>query len=188
MARQEVFQEGRVPNFIREPSDELTKHLNAIVDLRAGESASAVAALVEAEAERSLCSGAWNGQSFSDFRDLDDLTSSFFEVLSSGGEYHWIPFDQVQRTEFHPPRRVRDLLWRSAHMDLRGGESLDVYLPALYAGTEWGDDDALRLGRGTEWHDANEGPVRGAGLRMYLVDELDKTILEFNEISFETHV
>ena len=43
--------------------------------------------------------------------------------------------------EFRQPERPRDLLWRRAHMVVRGGPDGEVFLPALYAGSHAEADD-----------------------------------------------
>ena len=79
--------------------------------------------------------GTCDDQPFDDLRDLDELTASFFEVLTSTGKYFWIPLERVDTVEFRAWERPRDLLWRRAHMVVRGGPDGEVYLPVLYAGS-----------------------------------------------------
>ena len=47
------------------------------------------------------------------------------------------------------------------------GEEARVHIPALYAGSHAEEQDALRLGRLTEWRDRG-GLYRGAGQRVLL--------------------
>jgi type VI secretion system protein ImpE len=69
-------------------------------------------------------------------------------------------------------------------MDVSEGPEGDVYLPCLYAGSHERDDQ-IRLGRATDWTADDQPPVQGAGLRMFLVGDGDKSILEINELQFE---
>jgi type VI secretion system protein ImpE len=110
------------------------------------------------------------------------LTSSFFEVLTSTGKYYWIPLERVESVEFRAPARPRDLLWRSAHMTVRGGPEGEVYLPALYGGSATDPNNAIRLGRETEWRGNAGGPVRGFGQRVLLVGNDDRPILELESL------
>jgi protein involved in temperature-dependent protein secretion len=42
-----------------------------------------------------------------------------------------------------------------------------------------------RIGRQTDWKEAALGPVRGLGLRMFLVDEDAKSLLEWRELQVQ---
>jgi type VI secretion system protein ImpE len=127
-------------------------------------------------------SGRCNGQPFDDLRDLDDLTSSFFEVLTTTGKYYWVPIERVELVEFRAPQRPRDLVWRRAHMVVRGGPDGEVFLPVLYAGSHEDADDRIRLGRYTDWRSGDGGPVRGMGQRMFLAGDREWGVLELEEI------
>ncbi len=182
-ARQQFYTEGRLPEFLGPPSPVLRLHLEAAVRLREGEAAAAAALLAEAEAGRAALRGTCNGRAFDDLRDVDDVTAPFFEVLTSTGKYYWVPMERVESIQFRPPERPRDLLWRRALMSVSGGPDGEVFLPALYAGSAADPDDAIRLGRSTEWRGGEGSPARGAGQRTFLVGEDAITILELNEIT-----
>jgi type VI secretion system protein ImpE len=183
-ARGQFYAEGRLPEFLAKPSPELRLRLEASILIREGKEADATRVLDEAEAQRPRVSGILNGEPFDDLRDLDDLPSSVFEVLTGNGKYYWIPMDSVELVEFHPPERPQDLLWRPAHLVVRGGPDGVVYLPALYAGSHWSTDDRIRLGRATEWLGGDGSPVRGLGQRTFLAGERDLTILELEKLEF----
>jgi type VI secretion system protein ImpE len=181
-AREQCFTEGRLPEFLGEPTPDLRLHLEALIRLRDGQTAEAASLLAQAEQQRPPFTGTSDGAAFSDFRDLDDVTSSFFEVLTSTGKYYWIPMQRVESVEFRQPTRPRDLLWQRAHMVVREGPDGEVYLPTLYVGTAQADKDSLRFGRETDWQD---GPaVRGRGQRTFLVGEEAKGIMELKELRF----
>ena len=116
-------------------------------------------------------------------RDADDLLAGSFEVLTSTGKYFWIPTERVISAEFHPPKRPRDLIYRRVSMTVSDGPDGDVYIPVVYSG---GDDvnEMLRLGRETEWLQAEGGPMRGVGQRVFLLGEDDSAIMELGEIRF----
>jgi type VI secretion system protein ImpE len=184
-ARQQFFQEGRVPEFVGEPDEELQLHLQASIAIREGRLADAARNLTEAESRHAPVRGQCNGRPFDDLRDLDDLTSSFFEVLTSNGKYYWIPLKRVDYVEFRAPERPKDLLWRRCQMKVQDGPEGEVFIPALYAGTHLSPDPQLRLGRGTEWIEQPEAPVRGVGQRIYLVGQSDMPILQMQEITID---
>src|SRR5262249_31933199 len=92
-ARQQFYTDGRLPEFLGQPSPVLRLHLEAAVLLRDGKATEAAAVLARAEADRIRVRGTCDDHAFDDFRDLDDVTASFFEVLTSNGKYYWIPIE-----------------------------------------------------------------------------------------------
>ena len=89
--------------------------------------------------------------------------------------------------ETQPLSRARDLIWRPARLEVRDGPAGDVYLPAIYvpdASHAADTEDALRLGRRTEWREAPGAPVRGLGQRTFLVGDDDVPIHELGRVEF----
>ncbi len=185
-ARRECIASGAIPEFVGDPSPLMQKHLRALAMVRAGDTAGAAELLAEAEEERPHVSGFCDGKAFEDFRDLDDVCAPFMEVLTTTGKYFWIPIERIIEVEFAAPQRARDMVWRQAQMSVRGGPDGVVYVPALYPSTFASDEDALRLGRATEWLGGEGSPVRGLGQRMFLAGEDARTILEVTTIQFGT--
>ena len=93
------------------------------------------------------------------------------------------PDVRVELIELRAPKRPRDLLWRRAHMVVRGGPDGEVFLPALYPGSHAESDDRIRLGRMTDWRGGEGAPVQGVGLRMFVIGRDDRTIMELEEIT-----
>jgi type VI secretion system protein ImpE len=183
-ARQQFYKEGRLPEFLGKPSPVLQLHLEASIRLREGQEAEAARLLAQAEEQRPRVRGTCDGKPYDDLRDLDDLTASFFEVLTSNGKYYWVGMDQVDLLEFRKPTRPRDLLWKRAHMVVHEGPDGEVYLPTLYAGTQAEADDRIRLGRATDWRGGDGKLVRGIGQRTFLVGEDSRPILELESLTF----
>lgn len=183
-ARVQFFTEGRVPELLDTPGERLELHLEASIRIREGHEKEAAALLARAEELRPRPQVVSDGRSFDDFRDLDDLTSSFVEVYTSNGKYYWIPIETIEQMEFRAPVRPRDLLWRRVHMVVAGGPDGEVFVPALYAGTHNATEDQLRLGRSTDWRDTEDTPVRGVGQKMFLLGEETRGILAINDLCF----
>lgn len=189
-ARRQLFSEGRVPEFLGEPTAAQRSALAAIVALRNGDAAEAARLAAEAEAARPHPAGTLRGAAFDDMRDADDLLASCFEVITTTGKYFWIPPERVLLLEFHPAKRPRDLFWRRATMQVADGPDGDVYLPVLYPPTTKAAADAmtdpLRLGRATDWQQAGDGgPTMGLGAVTVLVGEEALTWLEIDKIDFQ---
>ena len=185
IARQQFYSEGRLPEFLSEVSPSLRLRLDASIALREGNSAEAHELLEQAEELRPKVRGTCNGNAFDDLRDLDDLTAGFFEVLTSTGKYYWVPVEQVESMEFSTPERMIDLIWRRTSINVENGPEGEVYIPAIYAETAQQSDNQLSLGRGTDWRGGDGLPVRGIGLRMFLVGENDQTIMQLKELAFD---
>lgn len=181
MARRQMFRDGRVPEFLAEPTETQRLALAALVAFRAGDMAEASRQAEAAEAARPLIAGRMGETAFDDLRDADDLLAGSIEVLTTTGKYYWIPIERIASIEFHAPKRPRDLFWRRASMSVNDGPDGDVYVPVVYA-TEEPMTDALRLGRETDWRQADRGPVRGVGQRMFLAGDADVAIMDLTTL------
>lgn len=186
ISRHQFFQEGRLPEFVSEPSPSLRLHLDASIAIREGQLAEAAQLLEQAESLRPTVSGRLNGKPFDDFRDLDDLTAGFFEVLTSTGKYYWVPTETVTSIEFEKPERSVDLMWRTAQISVTDGPEGTVFIPAIYAGTTSLEDQQLKLGRRTDFVGGDASPVRGLGQRSFLAGDDAIDILQIEQIEFDT--
>jgi type VI secretion system protein ImpE len=183
MARRQLFRDGRVPEFLADPTETQRLQLAALVALRAGDLAETARQAEAAEAMRPATPGHHGDVAFDDLRDADDLLAGSFEVLTTTGKYFWIPTERVQTLEFHAPKRPRDLLWRRASMSVADGPDGEVYLPAIYAADD-AMTDALRLGRETDWRQVEPGPVRGVGQRLFMMGDDAVTMMDLGNIRF----
>lgn len=183
--RREVFTHGRPPEFLSRPEGSVKRLLEAATYAREGAIQDAARLLEEAEQSRPRPKGTCDGASFADFRDLDDRVSCILEVLTTQGNYYWIPIDRIESIEFHKPVRSRDLLWRRTHLIVRDGPDGEVYVPVLYPGAWEESEDDLRLGRRTDWRGTDRTPVQGVGQRTFLVGDDARAILELSTVTFE---
>lgn len=188
-ARRQLFKEGRVPEFLGEPTAAQRLSLAAVVALRNGDSKEAGKLAEQAEEARVHPTGSIGETAFDDMRDADDVLASCFEVITTTGKYFWIPPERVMLLDFHPMKRPRDLFWRRATMHVAEGPEGDVYLPTTYpplAGDATVLTDALRLGHATDWSQAGEGgPTRGIGAVTLLVGDEALTWREMDKITFQ---
>lgn len=168
-ARRQLFADGTGPRFLTEPPAHIRTRLEAVAALRADQPAQARQLLEQADAAAPAPTGTLNGKPFTLLRDCDDVFGPVFEVLAHGG-YFWVPLEQVESLQVRPPRFPRDLLWLPARLEAVGSAG-DVFLPVLYPGSALAVDNAIRLGRSTDWQTAADGPVRGLGMRTFLVDD-----------------
>jgi type VI secretion system protein ImpE len=181
-ARRQLFRDGRVPDFIGEPTEAQRLQLAALVALRAGDLDEAARQAQLAEAARPHVAGLSGDTPFDDFRDADDLLAGSFEVLTTTGKYFWIPTERVISAEFHPPKRQRDLFWRRVSMSVKDGPDGVVYVPVTYAADE-PLTDLQRLGRETDWREQGS-LVRGVGQRMFLAGEDGVEVMTLGMLQF----
>lgn len=179
--REECRVQGRPPEFLADPPAHLRLLLRAQVLLRDGDAAGALAAVEEADESRPQVTGTVDSQPFTGWRDLDDLSASYLEVLAGNGNYYWVPFESVEQLEFRRPVAPRDLLWRRAALTVRNGPDGEVFVPVLYHGSAGATEPSLQLGRETAWQD-DGGPVRGIGQRTFLLGEEDRSVLSIGTI------
>jgi type VI secretion system protein ImpE len=184
LTRSEFYKEGRLPEFLGVPTPLLKKHLEASILLREGNGGEAAQLLAEAEEERRHPAGVCNGTPFDDFRDIDDLSSCYLEVLTTTGKYFWVLIESVGSIEFRRPKRPRDLLWRRALLNVHKGPEGEVFIPAIYADPKGLGTDQSRLGRLTDWVRHNGSPVLGTGQRTYLVGETAIPVMEMENVIF----
>ena len=180
-ARRRLFSEGLTPQFLAPPPEHVQLRLEAVNRLREGRPTEAAEVLARAAAATPAVPGKLNGKAFNSLRDADDLLAGILEVFSQGN-YFWLPLEQIDTVSMNAPKYPRDLLWAPAHLEVREGPAGDVFLPALYAGSHEHQDNQVKLGRSTDWKSAEGGPVLGAGLRTFLVDDDATTLLEWRQL------
>lgn len=189
--RAQVLREGRAPKYQggdATPAQQAA--LRARMLLRLGDIAGAQAAAAEIESLRPRAPGRFEGadgraSAFDDLRDADDLMAAEIEVLTTAGDHLLVPVERIRSLSFDAPRRTRDLIWRRCAIDLKDGTEGVVYLPAIYLGAAPESDDALRLGRSTEWTDPADGPVRGRGQRLLLVGDEALPVTALHKVVFD---
>ncbi|MFT5732022.1 MAG: type VI secretion system protein ImpE [Planctomycetota bacterium] len=167
--RQDFYREGRTPEFLTKPSENVKLQLRASIAMREGATEEAAGLLGEVEEARVPLACTSDDQSFEDLRDCDDLVGGVFEVFTSTGKYYWVPMDTVREIEPRPIERPRDLLWRRVRLEVADGPEGEVYLPTLYSPMPEGASEAMRLGRLTEFTESD--PVRGLGRRQFLLGD-----------------
>ncbi len=135
--------------------------------------------------------GTVNGRACAAVADADPRIGARLEVYAAG-QYMLIPFDQLASVRLDAPRRLRDLLWAPAVVQpgprFQGLELGEVLLPVLAPLSWQHPEDAVRLGRVTEWEEDERGghPI---GQKLLLVDDeepipfLELRTLEFGAAS-----
>lgn len=185
ITRNEVFEQGRVPDFLVNPTEAQQKRLQSLIAIREGKHAAAMQLINEASELESDLKGTVDGKPFDGFCDLDDVLGPVLEVFTATGSYYWVDASQIVSLEFSPVEHITDMMWRAASIETIGSLTGRVHLPALYYGTSKSADPRVKIGRTTDWERQDEqGPVRGMGRREYLIGEEAVTILDIKALRF----
>jgi type VI secretion system protein ImpE len=166
--RRAVFAGTDQPKGLAGAPDHVRLRFEALPYLVRGEHAEARRRLDEANAAVPTLSAAVNGLPAEGLYDADERFGTVVEVFATGGIYSWVPLERITEITMNPPRSPRDVALRPAHLVLSDGLEGDVLLPGLYPLTHEHPDDAVKLGRETEWVGGDTGVTRGAGGRVLL--------------------
>jgi type VI secretion system protein ImpE len=132
--------------------------------------------------------GIINGRPFRTLADADPRIGARLEIFVAG-EFVRLPFEHIGALRIAPPRLLRDLLWPAGEIvagpAARGREFGEVLLPALYAFSWRHSSEEVRLGRATDWQDADGTGEYPAGQKLLVIDGEDVIpFLEVRELTF----
>jgi type VI secretion system protein ImpE len=144
----------------------LDERAEALRRLCAGDVAGAQACCERAIAQTAAVTGRIDGEPFDGLCDYDDLLGSVIEVFA-GGRYLWLPLEHLCTLELSAPETALDTLWIPARLSDRDGETAQVHVPALYAGSHADADPRVRLGRDTAWEERGSLCL-GRGQRVWI--------------------
>jgi type VI secretion system protein ImpE len=165
--RRAVFEGKAQPEFLSQAGGHLPHRLEAVAALARGDQAAAMTSLAAADAVTPAVAGTIDGKPFASLADADERFGPVLEVFGTGGVYSWVPFEAIQSVTMNPVVAPRDILLRPAHLILDNGVSGDVLLPALYPNTCASADEAIKLGRATDWLGADDQVPVGVGGRQF---------------------
>lgn len=133
--------------------------------------------------------GRLNGKPFENLLDADPDIGARLEVFAAGA-YLWIPFEHITSIQIEAPRRLRDTLWAPAIVmtgpSFKGTELGEVLIPVIYPFSWKHPDEAVWLGRMTDWSADDEGKEYPVGQKVFLVDGEEVPLLEVRSLEFET--
>jgi type VI secretion system protein ImpE len=132
--------------------------------------------------------GELNGAKFTGLVDVDPRIGAHLEVFIAGS-YTWIPFAYIESVETEAPKRLRDLLWLPAVLrtssEFRLQDLGEVLLPVL-APLSWKhSDDAVRLGRTTDWAEDEKYGAVPFGQKLLSSGKDETPLLEIRKLSFD---
>jgi type VI secretion system protein ImpE len=131
--------------------------------------------------------GTWNGKPFESISDTDPRIGGRLEIFAAG-QYLWVPFEHIASIEVQAPKRLRDLIWAPAMLRpspaFQERDLGEVLLPVLAPFSFQQDDDALKLGRASDWRE-QDGEMVPFGQKMFLIDDEEAPILELRRLDIE---
>lgn len=181
--RIKFFADGNRPETPDAPTDYINDLFTANDLLREGKTAEARELLDKVEEERPAFPCSVDGESYSDFRDYNELTMCAFEAVIKD-VYAWLPFASVKKIQFLERKSLRDVYWPQAEFELTNGTTGELFLPSLYVNTWKNSDDQIRLGRSVDWREVGDDIYVGEGTRVFTMDGKDKALLDIKSIEF----
>ncbi len=179
-ARRAFFESGTRPGTLEPAPEHVKLRFEGCDRLRTGHPVEAAKLFAQADEACGPVAGALNGAPFSAIRDADDRLGPVLEVFARG-KYLWVGLDQLDAVVCNAPKFPRDLLWFPAKVMAASGEIGDVFLPTLYAGSGSHADEAIKLGRTTDWNDG-DGPAIGFGAKLFFRDEEAHSLLDWRQL------
>jgi type VI secretion system protein ImpE len=181
LLRAQVFTGVRSPLIFGDPEPWIAALLSALSLEGAGRLAEAAAVRARALDEAPPSAGSVNGDAFSWIADADTRLGPVLEVLLNGA-YYWVPVHRIKSVSIEKPTDARDLVWLPAQFTWTNEGQAMGFIPSRYPGSESGPDDAIRLGRRTDWQPVAEGVDHGLGQRLLATDQGEYGLLEVREI------
>lgn len=184
--RKQIFEGKRSPLLLGEPQEWVGWLVQALQLQAQGKSAAAAELRAKAFEAAPATPGRINDEPFEWISDADQRLGPVFEAIIEG-KYYWVPMNHVREISIEPPADLRDVVWTPALFTWSNGGKKVGLIPTRYPGSESVNDDAIRLGRKTDWIDAGSDLQIGLGQRMFATDASEHPILEVRTILMGDH-
>ena len=182
--RAEVFSGERSPLVFGEPAPWVALLLEAQRHTAKDRHSQAAELRAKAFEDAPATPGTIDGQRIEWIADADTRLGPMLEAVVNG-RYYWVPFDRIRRVHIEEPSDLRDVVWTPVQFTWANGGEVVGMIPTRYPGSETHEDDAIRLGRKTEWVEAAEGVYLGQGQRMIATDTGEYPLMDVRQIDLE---
>ncbi|MBX3316231.1 MAG: hypothetical protein KF902_05135 [Phycisphaeraceae bacterium] len=179
--RKQIFEGKRSPLLLGEPQEWVGWLVQALQLQAQGKTAAAAELRVKAFEAAPATPGRINDEPFEWISDADQRLGPVMEAIIEG-KYYWVPMNHIREITIEPPADLRDVVWTPALFTWSNGGKKVGLIPTRYPGSESVNDDAIRLGRKTDWIDAGPDLQIGLGQRMLATDNSEHPILEVRSI------
>ncbi|MEZ5450613.1 MAG: type VI secretion system accessory protein TagJ [Thiolinea sp.] len=180
LLRESVFRGEHDPVFMGQPQAWQALLLQAFHLHNQGRHSEAAALRDQAFEQAPAIPGVVDGTDFAWVADADMRLGPVLEMIVEG-RYLWVAFDRLQQLVLEAPVDLRDLVWLPGYARWQNGGESPVLVPARYPGSVV--DNALALGRKTEWQEAAPGVWTGLGQKQLATDVSDLPLLELREMT-----
>lgn len=181
--RAKVAAGQQTPDFMTDPPSFLNSLLEARRLLAAGDAATASSLLDLVAEQIPELSGQSDSEVFSGFSECDATLTGIMEVFVHD-RYIWFPLDSIRELSVQQPKTLLETIWAPGRIVTWNGLTTDCFLPVLYPDSSANENDQIRMGRMTDWIDLGNGNYRGVGQHLFQVGDLEKSLLELGEITF----
>jgi type VI secretion system protein ImpE len=178
--RAEIFSGKRAPLIFGEPEAWLVQLVEALKLDAAGQHERAAEARALAFEAAPASAGAIDGQRFEWLGDADQRLGPVLEAVING-RYFWVPMQRIARIEIEAPVDLRDTVWTPASFVWTNGAQTVGLIPTRYDGSVASGDEALLMGRRTEWTEHGHG----LGQRMLASDAGDHPLMDVRLVEFD---
>lgn len=182
--RDAVHAGQRTPLVLGEPPEWLGPLLESIRLAGKGEHAAAQPLRESAFEAAPATPGTIDDTPFEWIADADPRFGPSVEAFVNG-KYYIIPFVNIHEIYFEEPADLRDVVWTPVNFVWTNGGDAPGFIPTRYPGAEASDDDAIRLSRRTEWHEAAPDVWIGKGQRMFATDAGEYPLMDIRKITIE---
>ena len=181
LLRAGVFEGRRSPMVFGEPEQWLALLIESLLHHDPAEAELARDLAARAFDAAPAIAGRIDDQPFSWIADGDSRLGPVLEAMVDG-RYYWVPFERLASIRFEPPVDLRDMVWLPAYLGFtNGGESVAM-IPSRYPGSERDADEAIVMGRRTEWQEVSPDRWLGRGQRVLLTDGGEHDLLGIRQI------
>lgn len=182
--RADVFRGKRTPVVFGEPAPWVALLVQSLSAGAAGHHQAAAELRAQALESAPAIPGTLNDQPFEWLADADSRMGPMLEVILDG-RYVWVPLTTVRTLSIEPPEDLRDLVWLPARFTWTNGGSSVALLPGRYPGSEFSDDDAVKLGRKTLWQEVEGDAWHGLGQRIFSTESLEMGLYDVRTLTFD---
>jgi type VI secretion system protein ImpE len=123
-----------------------------------------------------------NSAAFEWVADADPRLGPILEAIIEG-RYFWIPLSNINQIKIDKPVDLRDVVWAPANFVWANGGTAVGFIPARYPGSDEFNDDAVRLGRKTEWVEQGGDFQIPVGQRLFATNEAEYPMLEVRALT-----
>ncbi|WP_332876515.1 type VI secretion system accessory protein TagJ [Massilia sp. S19_KUP03_FR1] len=181
--REDAFAGLRAPLLFGTPAPWMAQFMSALRLDAAGDTAGAAQLREAALADAPALTGSIDGNPFDWLMDADPRLGPMLEWISNGN-YYWLPMQHIAQLECAAPADLRDQVWMPATLLLTNGGDMVGFIPTRYPGTLHSHDDALLLGRRTDWADHYGLAQYGLGQRLFATDRADFALMDTRTLAF----